>query len=171
MQSVDGKFPQVHADAFVSEAAYLIGDVEVCELASIWPGTVVRADSGYIKIGARANIQDNSVVHADADAEIGEGVTIGHRVVCHGRNIGAGSLLGNGSVINDGVVLGEMCLIAAGSVVVENLVAPPFSILRGSPAKIIGSLRQRHKLLLINAAEKYVERIPRYRHTDFRNKL
>ena len=169
VRPLDGKTPIVHETAFVSEAAYLVGDVEIGELASIWPGTVIRADSGLIRVGARTNVQDNSVLHADSDAEIGEGVTIGHRVVCHGKHIGAGTLLGNGSVINDGVILGEMCLVAAGSVVVENTIAPPCSILRGAPARIIGRIRDRHKELLKSACESYLKRLDRYRGLDFRN--
>ncbi len=163
VRTLGDDIPRMHPSAFVSEAAYVVGKVELGELASVWPGAVVRADSGRIRIGARTNVQDNSVVHADADAEIGEGVTIGHGVVCHGRSIGNGSLLGNGCVVNDGVRLGEMCLVAAGSVVTESMEVESFSILRGTPAKVIGKLRDRHKMLLQQAAEAYVKRIDRYK--------
>ena len=77
IKSLDGKSPQVHPSAFVSEAAYVIGDVEIGEGSSIWPGVVIRADMGKIKIGSNTCIQDNSVVHGDADVEIGNRVVIG----------------------------------------------------------------------------------------------
>ena len=106
IRSLDGKTPKIDPTAFVSEAAYIVGDVELGPRSSVWPGVVIRADSGKIKIGAGTNIQDNSTLHSDHDAEIGDNVTIAHGVVCHARTIGDGSLIGNGSVLNDGVVLG-----------------------------------------------------------------
>lgn len=163
LKSLGGKSPQVHPDAFVSEAAYIIGDVIIGPRSSVWPGTVIRADSGRISIGAGSNIQDNSVLHADADAFIGDGVTIGHGVVCHARDIGNGCLIGNGAVLNDGVQLGEECLVAAGSTVTENQVFPARSLIRGTPGKALGTIKDRHAELQRRAAESYVRRIDRYR--------
>ena len=119
IRTLDGKSPKIDPTAFVSEFAYVVGNVELGPNSSIWPGAVIRADSGKIQIGAGSNVQDNSVLHADADAEIGDNVTIGHGVVCHARMIGNGSLIGNGATLNDGVILGENCLVAAGSTVVD----------------------------------------------------
>ena len=163
LRSLGGKSPQVHPDAFVSEAAYIIGDVVIGPRSSIWPGAVIRADSGRITIGAGSNVQDNSTLHADADAVIGDGVTIGHGVVCHARNIGDGCLIGNGAVLNDGVELGEGCLVAAGTTVTENKVFPARSLIRGTPGKALGEVRERHVELQRRAAESYVKRIDRYR--------
>lgn len=163
LKSLGGKSPQVHPDAFVSEAAYIIGDVIIGPRSSVWPGTVIRADSGRITIGAGSNIQDNSVLHADADAFIGDGVTIGHGVVCHARDIGNGCLIGNGAVLNDGVQLGEECLVAAGSTVTENQEFPERSLIRGTPGKALGTIKDRHAELQRRAAESYVRRIDRYR--------
>ncbi len=169
IRPLGGKCPVIHETAFISEMAYIVGDVEIGELASIWPGAVIRSDQGSMVIGARSNVQDNAVLHADADAVIGERVTIGHGVVCHAKEVGAGSLLGNGAVLNDGVVLGEMCLVAAGSVVPENMKAPARSIVRGVPAKVIGSLMKRHEELLMKAHEGYVRRIALYKGLDARD--
>ena len=163
IRSLDGKTPKIDPTAFVSEAAYIVGDVELGPNSSVWPGVVIRADSGKIKIGAGTNIQDNSVLHADADAEIGDNVTIGHGVVCHARTIGDGSLIGNGSTLNDGVVLGKNCLVAAGSTVVENSVFEERSLVRGTPGKAIGKIRERHAELMNSAARFYVNQIARYR--------
>ena len=85
----------------------------------ILPGVIIRGDSGKIKIGKRTNIQDNSVVHSDADSWIGDDSTIGHGVVWHGRILSNNCLVGNGAVVNDGVEVGELSIIAAGSVVLE----------------------------------------------------
>ncbi len=163
LRSLGGKSPQVDPEAFVSEAAYIIGDVVIGPRSSIWPGAVIRADSGRITIGEGSNVQDNSVLHADADAWVGSGVTIGHGVVCHARDIGDGSLIGNGSTINDGVVLGKGCLVAAGSTITENTVFPEKSLIRGTPGKALGKIRDRHAELQRRAAESYVKRIARYR--------
>ena len=76
IRSLNKKTPQIHPKAFVSEAAYIVGDVQIDEGASIWPGTVIRADSGYIKIGKNTCIQDNSVLHGDDNVIIGENSTI-----------------------------------------------------------------------------------------------
>ncbi len=163
LRSLEGKSPSVHPEAFVSETAYIIGDVVIGPRSSIWPGVVIRADSGRITIGAGSNIQDNSVLHADADAEIGDGVTIGHGVVCHARKVSDGTLVGNGAVLNDGVELGEQCLVAAGSTITENTVFPARSLIRGTPGKALGTIRERHAELQKRAAAGYVQRIKRYR--------
>jgi carbonic anhydrase/acetyltransferase-like protein (isoleucine patch superfamily) len=163
IRSLGGKTPQIDPTAFVSEAAYIIGDVVIGPRSSVWPGAVIRADSGRITIGAGSNVQDNAALHADADAWIGDGVTIGHLVMCHARNIGNGCLIGNGAVLNDGVELGESCLIAAGSTVTENTVFPPRTLVRGTPGKALGTIRDRHEQLQRHAAEAYVKRVARYK--------
>ena len=163
IRSLGGKTPQIDPEAFISEAAYNVGDVVIGPRSSIWPGAVIRADSGRITIGSGSNVQDNSVLHADADAVIGDGVTIGHGVVCHARSIADGCLIGNGAVLNDGVELGEGCLVAAGSTIADNQVFPAKSLIRGTPGKAIGTIRERHAELQHRAAESYVRRIQRYR--------
>ncbi len=160
---LDGVSPHVDPRAFVSEHAILIGDVRVGPRSSVWPGAVIRADSGTISIGSGSNVQDNSVIHADSDASIGDNVTIGHGVICHGKSVGDGSLLGNGSVLNDGVIVGKGCLVAAGSVIPENSVFEDDQLIRGVPGKAIGKVRNRHRELLKYAAEAYVERVNRYK--------
>jgi carbonic anhydrase/acetyltransferase-like protein (isoleucine patch superfamily) len=163
VRSLDGKSPRIAESAFVSEAAYLIGDVEVGPQSSVWPGVVIRADSGKIVIGARSNVQDNTVIHADADASIGDDVTIGHGVVCHAKYIGDGALIGNGAVMNDGVEVGEGSLVAAGAVLPERVVIPAGSLVRGMPGRVLGPVRNRHLELMRGAAKSYVDRLGRYK--------
>ena len=158
IRSLNKKTPQIHPNAFVSEAAYIVGDVQIDEGASIWPGTVIRADSGYIKIGKNTGIQDNSVLHADDDGVIGENVVIGHRVLCHAKNVGDRSLIGNGATVNDGVIIGEDSLLASGTVVLENQQFEARSMVVGVPGKRIGKVQNRHIELIKNIAEMYKDR-------------
>lgn len=136
IRSVNGKTPRIHPAAFVSEFAYVVGDVEIGEGSSVWPGTVVRGDAGSVVIGRNTCIQDNSVVHGDADVEIGDDVVIAHRVLCHGRVIGDRVLLGNGCIVNDGVLVGSDSIIASGAMVVDRMEIPPRSVVAGLPARV-----------------------------------
>ena len=111
--------PKINDKAYVSEFAYVVGEIEIDEFSSIWPGAVLRGDNGKISVGKGSNIQDNSVVHSDYGSKIGDNVTVGHGVVIHSKQIGSGTLIGNGAVLNDDVIIGKRCLIAAGSVVIE----------------------------------------------------
>ena len=163
IRSLNGKTPKVHPTAFVSEAAYVLGDVEIGENSSIWPGTIIRGDSGKITIGRNTNIQDNSVVHSDADSRIGDNSTIAHNVTWHGRILGDNCLVGNGATVNDGVEVGEFCIIAAGAVVLEETKIPTRTIVTGIPAKPRGSIQPRHETLIKETAEHYAERCKEYK--------
>ena len=163
IRSLGGLTPKIHETAFVSEAAYVIGDVEIGAGSSVWPGAVVRGDSGKITIGERTNVQDNAVVHADGGARIGDGVTIGHGVVCHAREVGDCCLIGNGAVVNDGVEIGECTLVSAGSTVPENKKLPPHSLAGGAPARVRGRMRESFIERIRHAADEYAERAGRYR--------
>ena len=144
IRSLGGKTPSIHPTAFISEAAYIVGDVEIGEGSSIWPGTVIRGDTGKITIGKFTNIQDNSVLHGDDDVIIGDNVTIGHRVMCHGRNIGNRVLIGNGAILNDGVLVGEESVIGSGSMILENTDIPEKSIVVGMPGRVRGTVKEKH---------------------------
>lgn len=163
IRSLDGISPRVHPTAFVSESAYVIGDVEIGEGSSVWPGTVVRADMGRITIGKFTCIQDNSVVHGDADVAIGDYVVIGHRVMCHARLIGNRVLIGNGATINDGVTIGDDSLIASGAMVVDNMEIPARSLVVGIPARIRGQVEQRHIDLIRYYCDIYIHKTQRYK--------
>ena len=144
IRTLDGITPRVHPTAYVSEAAYVIGDVVIGEGSSVWPGTVIRGDMGRIQIGKYTCVQDNSVVHCDTDATIGDNVVIGHRVVCHAKEVGDRTLLGNGAVVNDGATIGAECVIASGAVVLDDMKIPSRSIAVGVPARIRGEVQDRH---------------------------
>ena len=149
--------PKIDPNAYVNESAYVVGEVEMDEFSSVWPGAVIRADSGKISIGKRSNIQDNSAVHSDNGSIIGDDVTIGHGVVIHSKKIGNGTLIGNGAVLNDEVTIGSNCIVAAGSVVIEGTDITDNSIVRGIPGKAIGRILDKHKELIKRAGGFYVE--------------
>ena len=160
VRSFRGKSPKIAASAFIAEGAVIIGDVEIGEHASIWYGCVLRADVGAIRIGARSNVQDGSCLHMTTDlssALIGEEVTVGHGVIVHGASVGNGALIGMGSVLLDNAQIGEECLVAAGSLVPPRLVVPPYSFVRGQPARIIRELDAEARLEGRRGAAHYLE--------------
>ena len=163
IKSLGSSTPIIHPTAFVSEAAYVVGNVEIGEGSSGWPGAVVRGDMGKVIIGKHTNILDNSIVHGDADVFIGDSVVIAHRVVCHGKEIGDGCLLGNGSIINDGVKMGKNTIIGSGAMVVENMEIPDGSIIMGIPGRIRGEVQQKHLDLQKWLVGVYSENAQRYK--------
>ncbi len=163
IRSLGDATPKIHPTAFVSEFAYVIGDVEIGEGSSVWPGAVVRADMGKITIGEHTNIQDNSVVHGDADVVIGDYVTIGHRALCHAKTVGNRAVIGNGAILNDGVAIGEYSLIASGSMLVDNVQIPPRSLVVGSPGKALREVGERHLAKMKWYCDVYMEKTKRYK--------
>ena len=155
LRSFNGRSPKVHPTAFVSEAAYIVGDVEIGPYSSIWPGTVIRANANKITIGAYVDIQDNCMVHSDSDAFYGDYVTLGHSVMCHAKTVATHSLIGNGAVVNGEAEIGEHSIIAAGSVVLERVIIPANSFVTGAPAEVRRQTEERHRTLIRNTAEGY----------------
>ena len=131
-----GKRPQIAASAYIDPAAVIIGDVVIGEDSSVWPCSVVRGDVHYIRIGARTNIQDGSVLHVMRDEYpliLGDDVTIGHSVTLHGCVIQDRCLIGMGSVILNGARIGSGSVIAAGCVITEKTMVEPGSLWAGVP--------------------------------------
>jgi carbonic anhydrase/acetyltransferase-like protein (isoleucine patch superfamily) len=153
----DSVFPQpdLSLAAFVAPDAVVIGDVLVREKVSIWYTAVIRADLNAVRIGACSNIQDGAILHGDPGPPllIGEYVTIGHRAVIHGLEIGRGSLIGIGAVILEGVRVGAGSIVGAGAVVTKDV--PPGTVVAGVPAKVMRSLSEAEIADLVEHAEKY----------------
>jgi carbonic anhydrase/acetyltransferase-like protein (isoleucine patch superfamily) len=133
-----GKVPRVAASAFVAPTALLIGDVEIDEDANVWFNAVLRADNGTIRVGARASIQDNAVIHAHENAvtSIGVDATIGHCTVIENSVVEAGALVGSNAVVLSGAWIGEHAMVSAGSVVTAGQTVPARVIAAGSPAAV-----------------------------------
>jgi len=140
IREFDKKFPRVAASAFVSEAAYVVGDVEIDEGTNIWPGAVIRGDCGKITIGKNTSIEDNCVVHGKGDVIIGNNVIVGHGAVIHGLKVGNFVLIGNNAVILNDAVIGDFSIIGAGAVVAEGMKIAQQSLCMGMPARIKGRL-------------------------------
>lgn len=157
--------PQASTDAWVADSARVIGRVVLGEAASIWYGAVLRGDNDLIRIGARSNVQDGSVLHTDHGLAltIGEDVTIGHQVMLHGCTIGDGTLVGIQSVILNGARIGRHCLVGAGSLVTEGKVYPDGVLIMGWPAQIVRALDAAQIERLRASAAHYVEQARRHR--------
>ena len=134
-----GKSPQIADSAYIDPAAVIIGDVVIGEDSSVWPCSVVRGDMHYIRIGARTNIQDGSILHVMRDEYpliLGDDVTIGHSVTLHGCTIESRCLIGMGAVILNGVTIGAGSIVAAGTLITERTAIPAGSLVMGSPGKV-----------------------------------
>ena len=134
-----GKQPRIRERVFVAENATLIGDVDLGDDVSIWFGVVLRGDINFIRIGNRSNIQDNTVLHVEANTDpviLGEQVTVGHSAVVHGCRVENGALIGIGAKVLSGAVVGESALVGAGAVVQEGMKIPPRTLAVGVPARV-----------------------------------
>lgn len=161
-----GETPQIHESAYVDQSAQVIGKVRIGARSSIWPGTVVRGDVHRIEIGDDTNVQDLSCLHVLKDRfslTLEDRVSVGHGVMLHGCVVGAGSLVGMRATIMDDAKIGEECLIAAGSLVTPGFVAPPRSLVMGSPAKVRRPLTAEELELLDRTWRNYVEYSRAYR--------
>jgi Carbonic anhydrases/acetyltransferases, isoleucine patch superfamily len=162
----NGVLPKVHESAFVANDAVIIGDVEIGEDASVWFGSIIRGDVNHIRIGARTNIQDATVIHVSAKTHstiLEDEITIGHRVTLHGCHIETGCLIGIGAILLDGVRVGKNSLVAAGSLLTPNTIIPPNSLVMGAPAKVKRELTKEESARLQRSWRNYVELKEKYR--------
>tara|TARA_Y100001970_G_scaffold158998_1_gene194394 strand:+ start:12430 stop:12951 length:522 start_codon:yes stop_codon:yes gene_type:complete len=152
-------------DYFIADNATVIGKIKLCKDASVWFGAVLRGDTELITIGQGSNVQDCSVLHTDLGFPliIGKDVTIGHKVMLHGCEIGDGSLVGINSVVLNGAKIGKNCLIGANSLVTEGTEIPDGSLVMGAPAKLKKQLSDEQKQGLIFSAKHYVENYKRFK--------
>lgn len=154
-----GRLPVVHPTAYVDVSAQIIGDVEIGPESSVWMNVVVRGDVNAIRIGARTNVQDGSVVHVmhgEHPTNIGDDVTVGHGAVVHGCTVSNRALIGMGAIVLNGAVIGEDSIVAAGSLVPEGAQVPPRSLAMGSPARIKRPLSDAEVASILQYAERYV---------------
>ena len=143
---------------FIAPSASVIGRVIIGRDASIWFNTVVRGDVETITIGDRTNIQDGSVLHADAGVPliIGDDVTVGHKVMIHGCTIGDRSLLGIGSIVLNGATIGDESIVGAHALITEGKAFPPRSLIIGAPAKAVREVTDEEAAELKASADLYV---------------
>ena len=159
LRAYRGQWPRVAPTAFVDRSAQVIGDVEIGDAASVWMNVVIRGDVHRIRIGARTNIQDGTIVHVMRDTHpttIGDEVTVGHGAVLHGCTIHDRVLIGMGAVILNGAVIEEDCIVAAGALVVEGARIPARSLVMGRPAAVTRVLTDAEVASIRDYAARYV---------------
>ena len=166
LQSFAGRTPQLAAGVYVHASATVIGDVDLGENVSVWPGAVIRGDINFIKIGAGSNIQDCAVLHVNhqsindpkgAPLIIGENVTIGHTVILHGCTLHDECLIGMGSIVMDKAIVQKHVLVAAGSLVPEGKVLESGYLYMGSPVKKIRALTAHEQAFFMVSAQNYIQ--------------
>jgi len=159
LRAYRGISPRVDPSAFIDDSAQVIGDVEIGEESSVWMCVVVRGDVHSIRIGRRTNVQDGTVVHAMTGTHpttIGDHVTVGHGAIVHGCTIEDQCLLGMGAIVLNGAHVGSGSIVAAGTLVVENMKIPPRSLVMGSPGKVKRLLTQAEIADIRLYADRYV---------------
>jgi carbonic anhydrase/acetyltransferase-like protein (isoleucine patch superfamily) len=161
-------YPAISDTAFIADDAIVIGDVEIGDDASVWFGSIVRGDVNYIRIGARTNIQDATVIHVSSNTHptvLEHEITVGHRVTLHGCYVETGCLVGIGAILMDGVRVGAHSLVAAGSLLTPGTEIPPGSLVMGSPAKVKRQLADEELAGLPRYWQNYVELKRHYQQT------
>ena len=150
---------------FVAPDAAVIGSVELGEDSSVWYGAVLRGDTEPIRIGARSNIQDGTVVHTDDDfpTTIGDDVTVGHNVILHGCTIEDGCTIGMGAILLNGSRVGANSLVAAGALLPEGREYPSDSLIMGVPARAVRELTEDERARVAEGSGVYLLRAREHR--------
>ncbi|MFC7373296.1 gamma carbonic anhydrase family protein [Fictibacillus iocasae] len=154
------KKPVISSSAFIADYATITGDVTIGDNSSIWFNTVIRGDVSPTIIGARVNVQDNSVLHQSPNRPLilEDGVTVGHSVILHSCTVKKNALIGMGSLILDGAEVGEGAFIGAGSLVPPGKVIPPDTLAFGRPAKVIRTLTDADRADMARIRREYEEK-------------
>ena len=157
-----GHAPEVHETAFVAPGAVLVGQVEVGPEASVWYGCVLRGDTNAIRVGARSNVQDGTIVHVDAPEAgglpvvIGEDALIGHRCMLHGATVEDGGFVGMGATMLDGARVEDGGFLAASAFLAPGKVVPRGEMWGGMPARKMRDLKEGEGLAARVGAAHYV---------------
>jgi carbonic anhydrase/acetyltransferase-like protein (isoleucine patch superfamily) len=167
IRSYRGKTPQIHPTAFIASGVQIIGDVIIGEHASIWYNCVLRADLAPIRVGARSNVQDGTVIHVEGPrhgrhgpqlpTDIGEGALIGHMAVLHGCTVEDGGFVGMGAIVMDGACVASHAMLAAGALLPPGKVVPSGELWTGRPARKARGLREAEIAGMKDQVEHYLE--------------
>ncbi|MCW5701165.1 MAG: gamma carbonic anhydrase family protein [Xanthobacteraceae bacterium] len=164
---LDGQGPDLPQDGnyYIADTAVVIGKVRLLKSASVWFGAVLRGDNEWIEVGEGSNIQDNSTCHTDPGFPlvVGKNVTVGHNVILHGCTLEDDSLVGMGAIVMNGAKIGRGAVVGAGSVITEGKQFPEYSLIIGSPARVIRTLTPEQATAMGRAAKSYQIRGPQFK--------
>lgn len=163
---LNGKTPKIHDSAFIAPGCCIIGDVEIGPQTSIWYNCVIRADINHIRIGARSNVQDGSVIHVETDygdgghpVIIGDDVLIGHMALVHGCILHDRAFVGMGAIVMDGCVIEGDAMLAAGAMLTPNKHMPSGQLWSGRPAKFMRELGEADLHAMQRGVKGYVREV------------
>ena len=162
--TLDGAAPSVHPDAWIAPGVVLVGRVTVGPAASVWYGSVLRADDDEIVVGPECNIQDQCCLHVDAGEPVilAERVSLGHRAMVHGAHVEAGALIGIGAIVLGRARIGAGSLVAAGTVVRPGQQIPPGVLVAGVPGRVVRELTDADRATFADTAAQYIRRAARH---------
>jgi carbonic anhydrase/acetyltransferase-like protein (isoleucine patch superfamily) len=165
--SLDGLSPRLAADAWVAPTAAVIGNVEIGAGASIWFNCVLRGDTNLIRVGARSNVQDGSVLHVNAgegmSCILGDDVTVGHSAIVHAAQVHDGGFVAMAAVVLDGAVIESGGVLAAGAVLTPGKRIGRNELWAGTPAKFVRVLSAEERVRFAATAPAYVANAARFR--------
>ncbi|MEL7280045.1 MAG: gamma carbonic anhydrase family protein [Pseudomonadota bacterium] len=163
--SFEGQTPEIDPDTWIAHDANVIGNVVLEAATSVWFCATLRGDNEVIRVGAGTNIQENCVLHTDIGFPliIGDGCTIGHKVILHGCTIGSNTLIGMGATVLNGAKIGDNCLIGAGALITEGKEIPDGSLVMGAPGKVVRMLDEAGINGLTQSALGYQQNMRRFR--------
>jgi carbonic anhydrase/acetyltransferase-like protein (isoleucine patch superfamily) len=169
--SLGTRVPRIHPDAWIAPGATVVGSVTLGPAASVWYGSVLRADEDEIVVGADCNIQDLCCLHVDEGepAVLEDRVSLGHRAVVHGAYVETGALIGIGAIVLGRARVGAGTLVAAGAVIPPGTTVPAGVLVAGVPGRVIRELTEADRQVFADTAPGYVERARRHR--DFLQEL
>jgi gamma-carbonic anhydrase len=166
LYALDGILPRVHPTSFIAPTAAVIGDVEIGPESGIWFACVVRGDTNFIRIGARTNIQDGTIVHVDAvtfPTIIGDDVTVGHGAIIHACTLRDRAFVGMGSTVLDGAVIEEGGMLGAGGLLTPGKIIGRYELWTGAPAKLKRVMDEEERRKFDRNAAEYRMLAARYR--------
>jgi carbonic anhydrase/acetyltransferase-like protein (isoleucine patch superfamily) len=169
--SLGGLEPSIHPEAWIAPGAVIVGRVTLGRAASVWYGSVLRAEEAEITVGAECNIQDLCCLHVDPGEPVvlEDRVSLGHRAVVHGAHVGSGALIGIGAVVLGRARVGAGSLVAAGAVVTPGAIVPAGVLVAGVPARIVRELTDSDRQAFAQTPSHYVARAGRHRGAAWRD--
>ncbi len=163
--------PRLGRSVYIAPTSYVAGDVTLGDDVTIMHHVMIRGDIAPIRVGARSNIQDGSIVHTDhgVPLDIGDDVGVGHRAIVHCRRVGSRCLIGMGAIVLNGCEIGDRCLVAAGSVLVPDTIIPSDSVVMGIPGRVVRPTGERELQIIDRVVQSYLNLGRRHAAGEFPN--